>query len=365
MPEYVNSWQVTSVADHAFSLCPGLVAVTLPSSISSVGKWLFTASDDIAALEMNSSVMVDDKTLDGVDNPNMLLYVTSKSNNQTSLTNVVIGTKADAIVLQDAGESCNFYCPKLFTASKISYTHSYVMRSGIGECRGWETIVLPFDVRTITHQSNGLLTPFAAYTRNPGMKPFWLYELSSTGWRASAEISANTPYIICMPNNSAYDSEYNLGGQVTYSATNATVRRSASTDLIQPVYNNRTFIPTFQSKAKEGINAINARNLYVMEIGDGTHAEGSIFLHELRAVRPFEAYIVNADGSNADYGFFEDMTTALHELPAPTPAVAPNYRVATLAGQVVREMSGCSPQEAVNGLPQGVYIVNGQKVVVR
>ncbi|MBP5771563.1 MAG: hypothetical protein J6W75_09420, partial [Bacteroidaceae bacterium] len=44
----------------------------------------------------------------------------------------------------------------------ISYTHAYLQETNKGECRGWESLVLPFDVQTITHQK-GEIKPFLAY----------------------------------------------------------------------------------------------------------------------------------------------------------------------------------------------------------
>ena len=360
-----NFWyNVVEVADHAFSSCPELYAVTLPSSVTTIGKDLFTASDNIAALEVNANVNIYDYTLGDVSNPNFLLYVPIKSYNKTtSIQNVVANLKADEIVLTDTETGNNFYCPKIFTASKISYTHFYQMESGIDKkSQGWETIALPFDVKSIKHSTKGDLTPFAKYNSTTNLKPFWLYELSSSGWKKAGEIKANTPYIISMPNNIAYDNEYNLGGEVTFSATNATVRSSG--DLVSAVYNNRTFIPTFQQKAKDGINALNVYNQYVTDTGGNTYAVGSAFVHELREVHPFEAYIINSNGSNADFLIFDDMPADVPQLPDVSTSQPSNYRVINLSGQIVREVFAASPSDAVTALPAGIYIVNGKKVVV-
>ncbi len=364
--------EVVEVGDHAFSLCPDLLAVSLPSSVQTIGKGLFSGSENICALEVQGNVNINDNILEGMDNPNFLLYVPAKSYNKTSIQNVVDNNRAEKIILTDAEGGNNFYCPKSFTAKEISYTHRYQMESGIDKnSMGWETIALPFDVKSIKHSTKGDLTPFANYSKNLNKKPFWLFEYSSkntNGWNKVGEIKANTPYIISMPNNDAYDNEYNLGGEVTFSAKDATVKSSA--DLIQAAYNNRTFIPTFQWKAKNGINALNVYNQYVEVFNkDNTdYEQGSAFVHELRNVHPFEAYIINSNGTNADFIIFDDMPTGLPLLPT-LPDVSNyqpgTYRVVNLSGQVVREVNVVSSSEAVTGLPAGIYIVNGRKVVVK
>ena len=84
------------------------------------------------------------------------------------MKNVVVNGTASSVVLADDGGK--FYCPQAFTANSISYTHNYSMETG-GNGKGWETIVLPFDVKKITHTTKGEIVPFMAYTDVNGTHP--------------------------------------------------------------------------------------------------------------------------------------------------------------------------------------------------
>ena len=245
------------------------------------------------------------------------------------------------------------------------------MESGLGQSQGWETIVLPFSVRTITHESKGQLVPFAAWEDDGKSKPFWLYRYTSvSGWTAAENIQANTAYIICMPCHPDYSEEYQLRGNVTFAATDTKV--NSTENVIETTYNGRTFVPNYKDEWKpftgmvnQARYALNVNNIHSANTTD--HAEGSIFVKGLRHVHPFEAYMLSTEGASEYIGIFDEMPTLVHDmLSGKSESVQPAIvSVFNIAGQVVREVSGCSPREAVQGLPQGIYIVNGKKMVVR
>ena len=371
--ERYQDWEVTGIDNHAFSLCADLKSVRISSGISSIGKGLFTRSDHIAALQWESDQILDDETMGEVNNPNFLLYVKKSSQNKTSVKNVIENGYIDNLVLEDTKEGGDFFCPKAFTASKVYYTHQYGMLSGIGESRGWETIALPFNVNNITYADSELV-PFAAYGGNNGTKPFWLYEYSATGWQSPGikqppYIKANTPYIICMPNNPVYDDIWNVKGEVTFSATNVQVM--ATSGLVQNTYNGRKFSPAYSYIDKQdGIFALNVHNTFSQN--NSEYLEGSHFINNLRSVHPFEAYMTSTNGSYAPIGIFDDLPTDIPDLLFMAPGEVSGtgsetpLRVTTLSGQVVREVPpATSLDNALKGLPKGVYIVGNRKVVVK
>ena len=287
-----------------------------------------------------------------VSNPNFLLYVTSADYAPSTIKNVIVNGTANSITLTEDDKGNDFYCPQAFTAKTISYNHDYIMVTGVGECRGWETIALPFDVQKITHAEKGQIIPFAAWYSGETCRPFWLYELTNNGWKEAGTIKANTPYIISMPNNELYHEASCLNGRVTFSAENVTVRASSNNT---PSYNGKTFVPNFSTRESNShIYALNVNNDWTTY--NGNLAEGSHFVQNLRTVHPFEAYmIVTGNNARALFGIFDDDATEVRGI-----KILLNQRKGTynLNGQKLDEDNN-------RKLPAGVYIIDGQKVMVK
>lgn len=310
----------------------------------------------LAAIIWNPAVNFDVN----VSNPNLLLYVTSANYAPYSITNVIVNNTADRIVLTDAASGNDFYCPRAFTAKKISYKHNYVMTTGIGESRGWETIALPFDVQKITHSSKGEITPFVNWRSGDSKKPFWLMTYGTGGWTDASSIKANTPYIISMPNHQDYKSEFRLNGSITFYAENATVKKSD--DYQSGRYNGNTFVPNFANTDNRGYYALNVNNDYVTYSGGS--AEGSRFVVNLRPVHPFEAYMTSSSSYVRSIVVSDDMTTGIEDI-AVLIDESRGIRVYNMKGQLVIAEKDQSLEEVKKRLPAGVYIVNGKKTIIR
>lgn len=330
--------------------------LTIPASVSSYGIiWTIVGVESDALSGNNDLVAIiwnPDATFTAtVSNPNLLLYVKASQYAPSTIKNVVVNGTANSITLTDAASGNNFYCPQAFTAQKISYTHHYSMMTGIGESRGWETIALPFDVQKIEHAAKGTIVPFAQWRSGDTTKPFWLYELKSNGFVEASSIKANTPYIISMPNNPQYADQYQLVGNVTFSAENVTV--SKSDNLQQPKYNDRTFVPNFQIvESDRGMYALNVNNDYVTN--DTGMTEGSKFVMNMRKVHPFEAYMTTSSTNAPEFfDVFEGMTTDISE--QVLMSTAENEKVYDLQGRRIIK----------NHLSKGIYIVNGQKIIIK
>jgi len=287
--EALNNQTPDDPHGHGDASFDGLTAwvngtATLDDAFASWGR--SEAVKTIAAIVWNAEDALTSEMLDGISNPNLLVYVTEASKAPSGIQNLVINGTAEEIVLTDASGNNNFYCPQSFTAQSISYTRSFSQTTEIEVCRGWETISLPFAVQSIRHQTHGALIPFGG--GNNGY-PFWLRQLSSGGLSRATGIEANKPYLICMPNNTVYPSVYNQSGNITFSATNVTV----------PVTSEQiasgagvTLRPAFQQVAQSS-------SVYALNVGEarGSYPEGSVFEQNYRAIRPFQAYTTHSSGT--------------------------------------------------------------------
>jgi len=332
-----TNYQVTGITDNAFSGCT------------------------MAALIWNADAALPSNAFSSASiGSNFLLYVNSASYAPSNVKNVVVDGIAQAIVLSDDGG--NFYCPEGFTAQSISYTHNYSMTTG-GSGKGWEALALPFDVKNIEHKTKGTLTPFALYdSSNSSQRPFWLYELGSSGFRRSSGIKANTPYIIAMPNNTSYDSDYILTGDVTFSASNAKVYETSS--VVTATSGSKRFVPAFSAVEKSSdVYTLNVSNQKVSY--SGSYDKGSLFISNLRSVYPFEAYMTTSSSATRTRSIgieFDDDATAIDIVPT-TDGETDIVKVYSMNGILVLQTDHKSLQKQWESLPAGVYIVNGKKVL--
>ena len=361
------NYTVVSVDERTIRLAKGSYGITLevPAKVSYQDvEWTVTGIDngalsnnpDLAAIIWNPDVVFTEQ----VSNPNLLLYVNQTQYAPNSIKNVVVNGNANSITLTDAASGNNFHCPQAFTAQKISYTHNYSMKTGIGEARGWETIALPFDVQKVTHESKGEIVSFANWRSGDSKRPFWLMQLSGNGWTMATSIKACTPYIISMPYNDEYKAGFLLNGRVTFSAENVNIPKTENLSTVN--YSDRTFVPTFSGMEKSNdVLALNVVNDIERVTGGST--EGSMFERNLRPVHPFEAYMTSTS-STRSIAIDEGMATGIIEL-INTLSDESDLRIYNLNGQLIKVEEGRSLDEVMRELPAGVYIVNGKKMIIR
>ena len=359
-----QTWSVVGLADNAFNNSTSLLTIELPSSlkVSEVGISLFTGCTSLAAIIWNANSAMTPAQLGVVNNQNLLFYANSKSFVPEGIINAVVNGNADQLVLTDGGG--NFYCPTQFTAKSATYTHNYTMESAINGVQGWETLALPFDVQKIEHSREGALVPFIKYHRdNANERPFWLYTYGNSGFERSDVIAANRAYIICMPNNAEYDSEYRLNGQVTFSSQNVTVESSAWN--CNQRKGDKEFCPAFclQKQSAE---------VYALNVSNDLHNEtdnrlpGSAFISNLRAVSPFEAYMTTATNRSRSVIDIEfDDATGIGFL-SDSDIPSSRQRIYSLTGQLVFQGDSREEfQKVLKKLPVGVYIINGRKQQIK
>jgi hypothetical protein len=317
-----TTYQVTGMADDAFKGC-------------SMGALIW---DVEAALPNNafSSASIGS---------NFLLYVKSASYAPSTVKNVVVDGAAQTIALSDDGGQ--FYCPKTFIARSIFYTHNYTMETG--GSKGWETLALPFFVQKISHSTRGEIVPFALYSSSSSQKPFWLGKISGNEFKRTSAIEANEPYIIAMPNNKRYRNEYNLAGEVTFSAENAAVPKT-------PTFDGQ-FVPAFAPVAKSSsVKALNNASY------SGGYDPGSRFISNLRDVHPFEAYMTGSSSRGIIEINFDDGTTDMPDILFSSDE-SQEITIHTLSGQQVTRTIQRDFDAVWQQLPKGVYIINGKKMI--
>lgn len=362
IPNSIYGLRVVSIGDNAFMNCAGVNYVSIPESVKNIGNGIFDGCKSLAVIQSDANAIISSSSVSGLNNPNLLLYVNNISYAPTEIYNVVVNGIAENILLQDALEGNDFYCPLSFTARNIKYIHNYSMTSGYNSCRGWETLALPFDVTTTTNEKGIQVVPYyKEWNHKNGERPFWLYTLGENGWEMATSIKANVPYIICMPNHEMYDAEYNLNGNIIFIGTNVQVHNSNQMYINK--YKQRCLIPNYQNQeAKSDIFALNVNNLWNQYTG--VENEGSVFIRGLRQVRPFEAYMMlesNAAPQLMIPIFDDNCITGVKDISYVQGSKNLNG-VYSLNGQLVRSTTA---KDDLKQLPKGIYIANGRKVVIK
>lgn len=350
----ISSFNTSAVGEMnaMFGGCSSLTHLNLAhfnTSNVTLFNLMFADCSSLASIQAGSAA-IPDSIYAQIGNPNLLVYVNEASLAPSSVQNVVINETAREIVLTDVTSgNNNFYVPQAFTAERISYTRNFAQSTQVGVSRGWESIALPFDVQTITHETKGTIAPFGNTASN---RHFWLRELGSNGLQSATGIAANTPYVISMPNSSDYTDNNNLAGRVTFAAENATipvteVKASAMADQ------SIVMIPTMQRQERSS-------EVWALNVGEvrGRYLEGSVFERDYREVRPFEAYTVHREENSQ-----------------PAPRYVPLQEIGGTTGINVMEDVRSKKDDVwyttdgrkLQGKPsaKGVYINNGQKIVIR
>ena len=162
-----------------------------------------------------------------------------------------------------------------------------------------------------------------------------------------------------MPNNEAYLDDYNVAGEVTFSAKGATVKASTGVTTVG-AGSKGVFRPTFRtlrsSTETACLNSVND-----LHKATGGETKGSRFITNLRKADPFEAVFEQVPAGTRSFGI--DIVSGIED--CQTDSEESQYRIYDLRGLLVRSCQGVTIQEAIKNLPAGIYIVGGRKVVVQ
>jgi len=262
--------------------------------------------------------------------------------------NVFIGGKAERVVLTDRTPYVTGYSYKggNYFANQIVYTRTFGKSTRIGQSGGWEALVVPFNVAQITAADGRTLAPFGSTAQADAN--FWLAELTEDGFQPATRIEAGLPYIIAMPNSAEYDAQYNITGDVTFSATNDSLYSSLHT--LTQGYNGMVFTPNYYDIAQTDAADMFTLNDETYQ----TYLPGGAFVRGLRAVRPFEAYVRQTSRSKPR-----------RVLPIVLPEPTALYQIAAEKGQktdgVIYDLTG----RRVKAPTRGIYIQDGKKMLVK
>ena len=330
---------------------------TVPKEVNgipvvSVPDGTFAGNTQMQVLIWNSEAPVD-ATCFGMpeEHGNLLVFVA----NDVEVSyggNVIRNGVAKSITLYDGRPFSN---PQAFFAEHISITKVFGKETIIGNTSGWETIVVPFDVDSITTEDGLLIAPFGSEALTD--KHFWLANMDEyAGFTNDKIIHANIPYIISMPNSEQYIEEYRITGKVTFHGRNVVVQPTA--DAISNAGPLFGLVPTYQEVA--AADSVFVLNDEPYEADGVTWPAGSVFVRSSRAARPFEAYTyANASNGGNVKGYIplDEMATGLQQI------LNAECTMHNAAGAVY-DLSG--RRIAGSGsLKKGLYIESGQKVLVK
>lgn len=285
---------VTSIGSRTFANS-GLRSITIPETVTSVGGDILKGCTHLTSVfwECNRNVpeIID------LNATSCLFYISHDVRCPSTWKNVV---EPDGVVQTAVlKDKKRYLCPKAITAKKISYTREFKMQTIPGKAAGWQTIILPFTVQTITDKDGNRLAPFTA-EGNDIKKRFWLRELQSDGtYKDVTVIEANKPYLIAMPNADVYASEYCISGDVTFEAADVTLGETgALAPAVGDTYSMYGVYDWVTGTRK--VYALNQDNWWD---GNVNYAAGSVFVPSLRDIVPFECYLQNNNPSVSTRGF--------------------------------------------------------------
>ena len=330
----------------------------------------FAIPEDVAA------VSLEGLRLSGItanSNPNTLYFIGEVETVPAGLEgrNVVVGTQASAIVLEDGYD---FYTPQTFTASEISYERTFTQGHNNKVRSGWSTIVLPFQPTKVTNATDGKRIDWFRSSADSG-KQFWLCDFAEEDgqtvfFRNAPEMQANVPYLVAVPDN-AWGAKWNLvGKKIVWSATNATVKPDA---IAYTSGQNMVFAGSSYKQQLRGILGINADGSQFSTSGaqsvDAFHAYFKAIGETPYYSKTLDIAILNDETNGIEaypQSLFEGSgveATAIYDLSGRRVATLRSSGVETLRSSGVETLrsSGVSTSQ----LPKGIYIINGKKVVIK
>ncbi len=351
------------------------LAEVVESFISVDADNIMTISGNPSLSEINSqlttnitAVNFENSTLAGelvVNNPNTILY-----NLPVGLTFTQGIDASDESVDAVLDENYPFNAPIGFGINSVSYERAeFTGISNESGDNGWQSIVLPFNVTSITSvDGNGTaieLKPFGInYDENTDDRPFWLYELVNGNYVAADGIEANVPYLISFPNDPSFNNVFNVSGPVTFSGAIVT-----ATDFIPQLFADTYILnPNF--------NGPTPNNVYALD------AAGSLWVNN-SSVNSFFGYVTKPSGAfTAQYLPIFGETTGVKEISAKRMINQDVVIVVTdngvtieseKAGRIMiytmdgKKVKSISLQEGSNfvALPAGEYVINGITAIVK
>lgn len=398
-----NNFKVNSLGDSIMAKMAmnmkSLNCVTFPKTIENVSEKAFDGAKTKSIVWLSNKEMPKDafQNLAADKLVNMLVYVNKEYLAPSTISNKVVmqsdgSYKMKNITLYEDNE---FYCPHEFETERVTFMHSFEMKTGIKSngdgAQGWESIVLPFDVESINYEKDGKtysLVPFDSYVENHNNddRPFWLYEWDDTVFRSATKMEANKPYLISMPNNSEYASDFCINGNVVFSANNKSVKKTDIEDSYS-IEANKVFCASYafiksEYVSKGNILCINSESKvsghdhlaydYTGYLSGEEPKPGSLFMSLSLIKRdwgsyPFEGFMLTDSSAGTreampiEFASASGDSQGIRDFLPSSPATPSSTVIYTLSGQRVATGQGIHTSEALQQLKPGIYLMGGRK----
>lgn len=290
---------IETIKGYAFSGCPIKDKVITLPSITSIESYAFEGNMTIGAIRITGTQDVLLNDLFGKAS-NCLIYA---SGTVTLPTNEYIYNKiANGRCLKlRLVEDSPWYCPEAFAVGMVTltkqfnqdyYNTNYPVYAVSGKASNWYAFNMPFVPDEITSADGRTWAPFNADVE--GAKPFWLRKLTTDTKKPFVdvtEIEADVPYIISFPCNENYDAEYNLCGDITFTATNITIPKTGDQIVLSGPYYSMfsSYEPIPQASSVYLLNSAHYEPNGVRK--DYNDVWGSAFEQSLRESWAWEPYI--------------------------------------------------------------------------
>ena len=424
LTEVIMQEGVTTLEMYAFYSADALQRVEVPQSVTEVGNECFNGCTGLLSVVWNTSASMikafqyeqwNEVTQQSdwfdmeVYSPNAIIYVKAGTEVNKLWKNVVVDGMAEEIVLR--GKELNewggmehypFYASKPFKAKKISYMYSFnrsdwdesvEYETGRNISGGWQVITLPFTPTRIYHEEKGELAPFNSNVA--GAKPFWLRKLTTAGFQSQTSIQPNTPYIIAMPNHKTYDEQYNIVGDVYFTAESEEGIDVAATPEMVEVEGAQyvmhgIYQPIFSEEyhGNESVPGIYCLNYdYSINVDGKDYAIGSIFLRDRGMATAFTGYVTSKENSASTRAPLyysiggSGSVTGLEEIVSREDTslkvyvegkvlcieseTARQLSIYDATGRTIRQVQVKEGLNRVTGLAPGYYFMEGRKVLIK
>ena len=334
-----TGWTGWAIVGDAYYTCsPAIMSYAADgtATVTKTSNTSYAVPSGAVAVDLSDAGVT---TVTKNSNPNCL-YILKKTDAVPAGVTNVITTDGSSYTAKDITltDGYDFYTPVDFTASNIEFT--YNCDRWADGTNGWNTIMLPFDVTSVTADD----TPIGWFHSGSDTgKQFWLKAFTGDDTvdpkvyfdYVSGTMQANTPYIIALPGNH-WGTENDLSGKTIKFIGSGEIKKSAPAVVTASNYR-------FVGDTK----AVNTKNIYCI------NAAGDKF--ELKAT----------GGSAAFRPFFkpEIFDRSVESLSiggGDGPTAIQNIKVGT-DSNVYFDLNG----RRVLNPTKGVYIKNGNKVVIK
>ncbi len=340
------------------TVAPAFVSWTADGTRTAVAPGSsITVPDDAAAASFEDIDNLASITIVPNNNQNTLYYIAHNATVPTKLLdkNVVKGWESTGIELD---EHYDYYVPKSFFTKEIRYKR--VPMVGADGRNGWRTITLPFAVQKVTSGTGDAAKTVDWYhgDETDDSKDFWVREFKQVvgdvvKFQDVKEWEPNAPYIIAVPGDH-WGKQYDMTNQdLVFEASNTRVER---TDVPAVVSDNYEFVgvtgETTVGTGKTCYVLNQEGNAFRAQSGGATLSRCSAYftIRDRSIYAPTCLNIGNFDADGICLPQVKDIKNGMVD-------------VFSVNGVKVATVSMNDGKADLSRLPQGIYIVEGTKIV--